>query len=335
MTDTMTSNTHGYQRWSGELKKGRWTWLAIATMGVRMTLKQSKTRLLVMSSGFVMIGSCGIFYVISLLEALSGTDAAKGLYDFVQVFFGIDLSGAAKIEEFRELLWQSVYLLTIKFQLFWVLIVVARIGPGLIAKDLKTRALPIYFAKPVTPATYLIGKWLVIASFIAVVILIPNLLSLVFGTIITGGLETWSQTIGLGVDLFVSGAVVCLLGGAVILLLSSMTSDYRYVVVAWLAVCLIPMVAQKIIVETLPDDATTGWLGCISLRDNIVILTEWLLGIRSALEASSLPVEAFSKALARPVEPMYVLVVLFAWTAGAVLLCYRRVLKFSQSAANV
>ena len=61
--------------------------------------------------------------------------------------------GNTHVEEFRELLWSSVYLLTIKIQLLWVVVVVAQVGPGLIAKDLKTRALPIYFAKPVTPIT--------------------------------------------------------------------------------------------------------------------------------------------------------------------------------------
>lgn len=335
MTDTYPSQAHRYQRWGGQLNKGRWTWLTIVQTDIRLTLKQAKTRILVLTGGMVMIGSCILLYVLSLLEVLVGTDQAQGLYDFVRAFLRVDISSVAQIEEFRELLWRSMYLLTIKIQMLWVLIVVARVGPGLIAKDLKSRALPIYFAKPVTPSTYLAGKWLVVATFIAAVMLAPNLISLLIGSLVTGGLHTWGQTLGLGLDLFVSGAAVCLVGGAIILALSSLTSDHRYVTVGWLAVCLIPMLAQQIIHETLPEDVTNGWLGCISLRDNVVIVTEWLFGNRETWEASSLPTEAYRQGLVKPVNPAYAAVVLGGWTLGALSLCYRRVVRFARSAANV
>jgi len=335
MTDISPSQAHRYQRWSGQLNNGRWTWLAIVVTGIRLILKEARTRVLVLTASGVMVGTCGVLYVLSLLETLVGTDEARGLYDFVQAFVGVDLSRVAQIEELRAVLWSSFYLLTIKIQLFWVVIVVARVGPGLIAKDLKTRALPIYFAKPVTPMTYVAGKWLIVAAFIAAVMLAPNLISLILGSLITGGLHTWGQTLGLGWDLFVSGMVVCVVAGAIVLALSSLTSDHRYVAVGWLAICLIPMAAQKILHESLPADRTTGWLGCISLRDNIVIVTDWLLGIRNAWEASSLPSDAFSQALVRPINPAYAAIVLAGWTTGALWICYRRVVRFARSAANV
>ena len=65
------------------------------------------------------------------------------------------------------------------------------------------------------------------------------------------------------------------------------------------------------------------------------LLTERLFGIREAWEASSLPSKAFKSALARPVEPVYAMIVLGGWTAGALLLCYRRVVQFSRSASDV
>ena len=335
MTESITSKPHRYQRWSGELDKGWWTWLVIVTTGIRLILKEAKTRILVLTAGGVMIGTCVILGVLAYIETIVEDPEAEVYYDFVRGLFGVDLSGIAQLGEFRPLLWRSVFLLTIKIQLVWVLLVVARVGPGLIAKDLKSRALPIYFAKPVTPLTYLAGKWLVVASFIAAVMLIPNVLSMVIGSLITGGLPTWGETLNLGIDLVLSGLMVCLVGGALVLALSSLTSDHRFVAVGWLAICLIPMIAQQIVNQTVPADATTGWLGCISLRDNIVILTERLFGLRETWEASSLPPEAFSSALVRPVDPVYAMTVLAGWTAGALLLCYKRVVRFSRSASNV
>jgi ABC-type transport system involved in multi-copper enzyme maturation permease subunit len=300
-----------------------------------LALKQNRTRLVVITAGAVMLGTCIVLYVLSLLENLAGTEQAKGYYDFVRAFLHVDVSGAARIEEYREVLWRSLYLVTIRMQLLWVLVVVAQVGPGLIAKDLKTKALPIYFAKPVTPITYVAGKWLVVASFIAAVMLLPNLLSLIIGTLVTGGLHTWGQTLGLGADLVLSGLGVCALAGATILALSSFTSDQRYVAVGWLAVCVIPSLAQQVIDQALPADATTGWLGCISLRDNIVVTTERLLGIREAWEESSLSVEAFRAALFKPVDASRAAIVLSVWTVGAFFICYRRVVRFARSAANV
>ena len=335
MTTAVTSQSHRYDRWSGELNKGRWTWLAIVVTGIRLAVKGPVMRVLVMTSGLVVLGSCIVLYILSLLEVMVGTDQARGLYEFVKVFLGVDISDVAQIEQFREALWRSMYLLTIKIQMLWVLLVVARVGPGLIARDLRTRALPIYFAKPVTPLTYLTGKWLVVASFIALVMLIPNLLTLIIGSMITGGLHTWSQTLGLALELVLSGVMVCVVGGAIILALSSLTSDHRYVAVAWVAVCVLTMIAQGIIDENLPEKATSGWLGCISLRDNMVILTEWLFSIREAWEASSLPTKAFRSALVKPVEPICAATVLGAWTVVAILVCFWRVIRFSRSAANL
>lgn len=335
MSTTTATRSHRYQRWSGELDKGRSTWLAIVVTGIHLAFKQARTRTLVMSVALVTLGTCAVLYVLSLLETLVGTPEAHGVYDFLQAFLGVDVSGVSRIEELRGVLWGTLFLVMIKAEMFWVLIVVAQIGPGLIAKDLRFRALPIYFAKPLTPLTYVLGKWLVVAFFIALVTLIPNLGSLLLGSMMTGGLGTMGQLLNLGLDLLLSGLLACVVGGTVVLALSSLTSDHRYVTVAWLAVCLLPVFAQAIVDELLPGQSRAGLLGCISLRDDMVILTEWLFGLRDAWEASGLPTRAFGEALAKPIKPLYPALVLAGWTVVAALVCYRRVVRFSRSAANV
>ena len=335
MNPASTIEAHHYQRWKGELNQGRWTWLAIVVTGIRQAVKHAKTRVLLLTTGTIVLGSCGVQYLLSLMETLVGTSEAQGLYEFVQVVLGVDISGVARLEEFREILRLSMFFLMIKVEMLWVLLIVSRVGPGLIAKDLKSRALPIYFAKPVTPLTYLAGKWAVVACFIAMVTVVPNLLSVLVGTLITGNWWSAGQAVSMGLNLVLSGAVMCVVGGAIVLALSSLTSDHRYVTVAWLAVCLLPMFAQAIVNEELPQQSTTGWLGCMSLRDNILVLTEWLFGMRQAMEASSLPAEAFSNALVRPVKTEYAALVLGAWVAAAIAVSYWRVVRFARSAANL
>jgi ABC-type transport system involved in multi-copper enzyme maturation permease subunit len=287
-----------------------------------------------MSLGFA-LASCSMFYILAQLEILAGTPEAAGLYSFVKTLLGVNLDGISRLAEFREVLWRSAFLFLFKGELFWVFIVTALSGPGLIADDIKARALPIYFARPVTPFTYLLGKWLVVAFFASLAILMSNLLGLIFGVIVTGGLATWGQTIRLGVDLLLCGVGVTLFAGVLMLALSSVSSDKRYVTVGWLAVGVLPMMAQGILYESLPQEATSRWLGSISLYGDIAALAEWKFGIRTAWESMPIPQEVFRGALGPEIAPIYPGVVLLIITIVSIWFCYRRVLKFSRSAANV
>jgi ABC-type transport system involved in multi-copper enzyme maturation permease subunit len=331
VTET-TIQGYQYHRWDRALRPARWILPAIVFNEVRLAFRQSKTRTLIMTSGFLVLGACAMFYVISLVETLVGEEGTKEVFDFIKMVLGIDLTGL-KIGEFRDALWRSSFLLMIKAQMVWVLIVVARVGAGLISRDLKARALPIYFAKPLTPLTYLLGKWGVIASFIALIMLVPNLLALVLGTAITGGPGTWGQVASMAGGIIVSGTVVCVVAGAIILALSSLSSDQRYVTVGWVAVCLLSIFAQQIVSESLPESSNT-WLRAISLRDNVVMLSERALGVRQALEVSALPGDKLTRALSRPMESSNA-IVLAALTLLSIFVAWRRVVRFSRSAATV
>lgn len=334
MTTASADRTLQYQRWKGTLGKSHWTWPAIVVNGITLSLRHSKTRILLLTSGIPALTAVAVFYVISLAESVVGTEQARGLYDFLNALLHIDIRGVSQLAEFRDLLWRSTFLMMAKLQMLWVLIVVARVGAGVIANDLKARALPIYFSKPVTPATYLLGKWAGVASFVALVTLVPSLSAFALGITLTGGPETWAQVVTLALDLTASGTMVCVVSAAVILAFSSITSDKRYVTVGWVAICLLPAFAQAIVNESLPADLRVGWLGCISLRDDIVIVTEHLFRIRQGLAATSLPAERFAEALGIPVDPAKAAVVLGALTAAAIVFSWRRVVKFSRTAAT-
>lgn len=335
MSESITTNLHRYERWSGELSRGRLTWLTIVTTGVRLAFKHSHVRGLVsMGLGFV-VGTGIMFYLVSVVTTLVGNRPDSDLYDFLATFLGVDLSGVSHIADYQGMLWRSIFMLIIKVQLVWVLLIVARVGPGLIADDLKTRALPIYFARPLQPLTYVAGKWMVIAVFIALVMLVPNLLSLIVGVLMTGGPGGIRETLSLAGDLIASGFGIMVVGGMLVLALSTLGSDKRYVVIGWLAVCLLPWVAQEILNEALPPDKTLGFLGSISLHRDVLILTEWLFDLRQSWQATGLPSRVFEQALAPPIKPVYPAVVLGGMTLASGLVCYRRVVRFSRTAANV
>ena len=336
MTAPSPAHPHKYQRWADRPARLRKAWPAITAAGVRMVNRRgTRTHgLMWMSLGFA-LASCTMFYVLAELEILAGTPEAAGLYSFVKTLLGVNLDGISRLAEFREILWRSAFLFLFKAELFWVFVVAAFAGPGLIADDIKARALPIYFARPVTPFTYLLGKWMVIAFFVSLAVLVSNLLGLIFGVIVTGGLATWGQTIRLGVDLLLCGLGVTLFAGVLMLALSSMSSDKRYVTVGWLAAGVLPVMVQGILYESLPQEATGKWLGSVSLYGDIAALMEWKLGIRATWASMPIPQEVFRGALGPELAPFYPAVVLLILTIASVWFCYRRVLQFSRSAANL
>jgi ABC-2 type transport system permease protein len=74
-------------------------------------------------------------------------------------------------------------------------IFVAVQAPELVSRDLRSRVLPLYFARPIKTSDYPLAKYLAFTAACAVMMEVP-LLVLYLGTIVNvhGGAEVWAQT---------------------------------------------------------------------------------------------------------------------------------------------
>lgn len=74
-------------------------------------------------------------------------------------------------------------------------IFVAVQAPELVSRDLRSRVLPLYFARPIKTSDYPLAKYLAFTAACAVMIEVP-LLVLYLGTIVNahGGAAVWAQT---------------------------------------------------------------------------------------------------------------------------------------------
>jgi hypothetical protein len=325
----------GYQRWTDRQRTRTGGWLAVVRNGLKLSMKDAQARALMYMAGSYVVGACILFYGLAMVEAFAGLPEVQGYTDMISRIVGIDLTGVKDLGTLRPVLWRAVFMLNIKVQIIWIAVTISRLGPGQIADDLKLKALPIYFARPLTPMGYLAGKWAVVASYVALLSLLPNLAVLVFATMLTGGLNSWGATLDLALDLLVAGVGLMVFLGMVMLAISSLATDKRYAAVGWWALCILPVIAQGILRENLAAERLNGWLGSISLYANLAVLIEWLLEIRPMLVSSQLPYQAFQNALLSPVEPIYPAIVLGVITLGAIVLTYRRVVRFSRAAANL
>ncbi len=61
-------------------------------------------------------------------------------------------------------------------------------GADLISADLKFKALPLYFSRPLSRGDYLLGKFSIILFYLLLFTLVPGILLLLFKMIFTGSL---------------------------------------------------------------------------------------------------------------------------------------------------
>lgn len=123
------------------------------------------------------------------------------------------------------------FLLFIEQQGFWVFLVTIFAGSGLIAGDRRANALQIYLSKPLLRMEYIGGKFLILATFLTFITLVPALLLLLMQVMFAGNLDF------LRANLYVVPAVVLaslmrvLISSTTMLALSSLSKSTRYVAI--------------------------------------------------------------------------------------------------------
>lgn len=74
----------------------------------------------------------------------------------------------------------------------FVVLLTLFVGSGLVADDLRTRALTLYLVRPVTPFDYFLGKWLVPVAALAIHVLGPSLFFVALAALLRPSGESWA-----------------------------------------------------------------------------------------------------------------------------------------------
>lgn len=107
------------------------------------------------------------------------------------------------------------------FVLFFVSLMAAVIGSGLIADDMQSMAFTLYLSRPITQVDYLLAKAAILAPLIAMVTILPLVLTALVAALL--GLFSWTIALeATGISLVVGG-LLTLFYTAVSLFLSSLT----------------------------------------------------------------------------------------------------------------
>lgn len=169
----------------------------------------------------------------------------KPLVEFLRMIFSSQM--VADPRHYRIEVWTLCYHYFLATELFFSMLLVLLIGPGLISQDLRFNALPLYFSRPLRRIDYLLGKLGVIAFFLAMLVIVPSIVAYILGLLFSFDITIIPQTFRLLLSSIAYGLVITLSAGLLILALSSMSRNSRYVGLLWIGIWFITSIAGSVL----------------------------------------------------------------------------------------
>jgi ABC-2 type transport system permease protein len=222
----------GYQHWRGPLSGHVWRWITIARQGVRVQRKSWMVFGVLLLAWLPALGLVGAMVTWGLVERKS-----EGMLAIIGRSLPPDL--LQDPHAYRIAVWTVAYSLFFKVEMYFIMLLVAIAGPGLISQDLRFNALPLYFARPLTRLDYFLGKLGVIGALVASVAVGPALLAYIVGVCFCLDLSVIKDTYPVLLGSLAYGLIVTLSVGTLVLALSSLTRRTLYVGITWAGLWLI------------------------------------------------------------------------------------------------
>ncbi len=234
----------GYQHWSGELSGHAWRWLTIARHGVRVGMKESKVRLVILVAWVPAVVLAGALCLWGLFERNS-----QSFRPFAEILnsIGFGPQVLADPKTFRLDFWTICYSKFMATELFVAMILMLLVGRQLISQDLRFNALPLYFSRPLRRSDYFIGKLGVIGGFLGMVIIVPSLIAYVLGMACSLDVTILRDTFPLLLSVIAYGVVIAVSAGTLILALSALSRNSRIVGLFWVGLWFVSSVIASML----------------------------------------------------------------------------------------
>jgi len=219
----------GYQHWSGQLAGHAWRWLAITRHGLRAALAGRWIRLLLFCAALPAILLAFALAMWGLLELKSD------LITSIMPMLGfLDPEILAGPRAFRVVIWTICYSYFLRTETSFAMVLILFAGPNLISQDLRYNALPLYFSRPLRRIDYFVGKLGVIVALLGSVIVLPSIAAYLLGMMFSLDITILRDTYRILLSSVAYGLVISLSAGLLILALSSLSRNSRYVAMLWI-----------------------------------------------------------------------------------------------------
>jgi ABC-2 type transport system permease protein len=220
----------GYQHWKGTLAGHAWRWLAITRHGLRVALAGKMVRLVLIVAAFPAIILAFVIAMWGLLEQQSDLIAA-----ILPILGGVlDPEILAGPRAYRVEIWTIVFSWFLATEQWFAMVLILFVGPNLISQDLRYNALPLYFSRPLRRSDYVLGKLGVIVTLLGSVIILPAIAAYMLGLVFSLDITILRDTFRILLASIAYGLVISVSAGLLILALSSLSRNSRYVALFWI-----------------------------------------------------------------------------------------------------
>jgi ABC-2 type transport system permease protein len=244
----------GYSHWQGKLKTSRHNWLPIFFNGLKTVFKKKYAKLIFAFSGSTFVIFLVAVYVSTKPELKILSELVRLLKSDADLFKTFYANG---------------------FLTFMLVILSIFCGADLISLDLKFKAFPLYFARPLSRGDYLLGKFSIILFYLLLFTLVPGILLLLFKMIFSGSLAV-SPLLLLAILVF--PLLECLFLASLTLALSILSSNTKFIQIAIFLVYIFSNNLAQILKTIFKSD----YFFLLSLPGNIQQLASFIFRLQPA-----------------------------------------------------
>lgn len=260
----------GYRIWDGPLRARAWRWLTLTRTGIALAMRSKMARRIAFLSLAQVLYLGPVFFVIG---AVTGSDQEVG-GPFARIARAVlDAHELASLrtnpDSVRGPIWNDIFLyLQSNVQLLVSIVLATIVAPPLISQDLRSKAFLLYFSKPINRFDYVFGKASVLLGLLLYLTLLPSVVVYILSIAVSPTGATIAQTAGV-IPAFFAGALVIVVPiTAVSLFLSSVTSEERIAMFAWIAI-VVGGHFTHLALSNLPGVPSTDALAMMSLPASI------------------------------------------------------------------
>ncbi len=232
----------GYQHWNGELSGHGWRWLAITRHGVRAGMQNRFVRTLVLAAWTPALALAVMLSIWGLLER-----KAEVVKPIIQSLAFLSRQVVANPRDYRIEVWTIAYDYFLLIELRLSMLLILLIGPNLISQDLRLNAMPLYFSRPLRRIDYFLGKLGIIAAFLAMVVIMPCIIAYVLGLLCSLDITIIRDTWRLLICSVGYGLIVAISAGLLVLALSSLSRNSRYIALFWLGIWFVSSITATVL----------------------------------------------------------------------------------------
>jgi ABC-2 type transport system permease protein len=127
------------------------------------------------------------------------------------------------------------------------------VGPNLISQDLRYNALPLYLSRPLRRVDYFAGKLGVIVTIVGGAIIVPCAAAYALGLLFSLDFSIIRDTYRIFGASVLYGMIIALSTGLLMLALSSLSRNSRYVAIMWIGVWIITSTVSLVLVNIEAD----------------------------------------------------------------------------------